>query len=168
MVQDTSKSAKKRSAQAVDALAQRLLAMTDDELAGVPLDEELRDVLVATRSITSRSAQRRQRRYLAKRLRQSDTTAIAAACDALAERDAATRRLFHRAEAWRDRLLAEGRPALAEFFDVSGRDSRRLRKLLERWRAAPADAERRRIGREVFREIHAELAAVVQRDAGCI
>lgn len=163
-----SKSAKKRAAQAVDALAKRLLDMSDDELAAVPLGDELRDVLVATRSITSRSAQKRQRQYFAKRLRQTDTTAIAAACDTLAQREAATRRLFHRAEEWRDRLLAEGRPALDEFFAVSGRDSSRLRQLLDGWRGAPADAERRRIGREIFREIRAELAAVVQPDAGSI
>lgn len=168
MTAKPSKSAKKREAQAVDELAKRLLSLSDDELADLPLGDDLRETLEATRRTRTHSAQRRQRLYLAKRLRQLDTAPIADACDALAEREGGARRLFHSAERWRDRLLAEDEPSLEEFFAVSGRDNPRLRELLEARRGARADAERRRLGREVFREIHADLAAVVQPDAGSI
>lgn len=168
MTAKPSKSAKKREAQAVADLAKRLLAMSDDELADLPLGDELRETLTATRSIRSRSAQKRQRLYLAKKLRQADTGPIAAACDALDEREAAARHLFHRAEQWRDRLLAEGKPALLLFFDVTGRDNAALRQLLGARAESQADALRRRIGRDIFREVHADLSAVVQPGAGSI
>ena len=162
-----SKSARKREAQAVDALASRLLAMTDDDLRRLPLDDELRDLVVETRGIRSRSAGRRQRQYLSKRLRQAETRELVAACAALERGRGAERRLFHAAERWRDRLLAEP-AALAEFAELTGRRSAVLEALLAARRAGAPDAERRRLGREVFRAVHAELEAVMHRDAASI
>ena len=78
-----SKSAKKRAAQAIDALAKRLLELSDEQLAQIPLGDELHAVVTTTRHMSSRSALRRQRLYLAKKLRQSDVSDIQQACDAL-------------------------------------------------------------------------------------
>ncbi len=160
-----SKSAKKRDAQAVQALAGRLLELSDDEVERLPLDDDLRQVLAATRAIRSRSALRRQRLYLAKRLRLADTGPIIAACGALADRAAAERRLFHQAERWRDRLLGEGLPALEELAAATGRDNARLRSLLADHRPDAPESERRRIARALFREIRGDLGAEVQPDA---
>lgn len=161
-----SKSAKKREAQAVDALAKRLLELSDEQLAGIPLDDELRAAVEDTREITAHSALRRQRLYLAKQLRHSDVTDIARACDALERAQLGEQKLFHQAERWRDRLLAEREAALAEFTGLTGRDSPRLAALLAELGKALPDARERRAAREIFREIHAELSLGVQADTG--
>ncbi len=154
-----SKSAKKRAAQAVDALGKRLLELTDEQLGTLPLDDELRELVVATRNMSSRSALRRQRLYLAKQLRHTDIGPILQACDALARDQQGEQRLFHQAERWRDRVLRERGAALAEFAAITGHDNATLVRLVgDLGRALPEAAERR-IAREIFREIHAELAA---------
>ena len=162
-----SKSARKREAQAVERLASRLLAMRDAELERLPLDAELRELLASARAIRSRSAARRQRLYLAKRLRQADTTALEAAFATLDAGRGNERRLFHAAEQWRDRLLAE--PAeFAGFCELTGRREPRLAELVEAGGRSPGETERKRLGRELFRAVHAELDALMQRDAASI
>lgn len=154
-----SKSARKREARAVDALAARLVELADDELAAVPLDDELRDLVRETRATRAHGAARRQRLYLAKRLRRVDTTPIATACERLAERPAAVRRRFHAAEDWRDRLLAD-RGNLAAFSTATGRPQPELDTLLSGVGPAMPERERRRIGRRVFRIVYAELGGI--------
>lgn len=159
-----SKSALKREAKAVQSLGERLLKLGDAELARMPLDDDVREVVLATRAQRSNSALRRQRLYLAKVLRGTDIDALAAAIAGLDQQDGASRRRFHDAERWRDRLLNEGQPALVELETHAGGSSDTLTALLERLGPALPERETKRIRREVFREIHALLDARVQRD----
>ncbi len=162
-----SKSARKREAQATERLAGRLLALRDAELDRLPLDVELRGLVASTRAIRSRSAARRQRLYLAKRLRQADTAAIETAIAELDAGRGGERRLFHAAEQWRDRLLAEP-GEFAAFCELTGRRAARLAELLEACGRPLPEAERKRLARELFRAVHAELDALMQRDAASI
>ncbi|MBT8097305.1 MAG: DUF615 domain-containing protein [Woeseia sp.] len=160
-----SKSAKKREAQAIDSLANRLLALTDEQLASIPVRDELRDVIMATRKMTSRSALRRQRLYLAKQLRNTDCTEIRDACDKMDRSKRGEQRLFHQAEKWRDRFLNERSAALTAFSNVTGRDCERLQQLVDDLGRNMPESRERQLGREIFREIHTELSAVVQDNA---
>ncbi|MDZ7644821.1 MAG: ribosome biogenesis factor YjgA [Woeseiaceae bacterium] len=126
----SSKSEQKRAAQATRALAERLLTLTPEQLAGLPLTDELRAAVHTTRTLRARSALRRQRLYLAGLLRREDTGPLEAALARLDGHRRGERELFHEAERWRDRLLQEGQPALAEFARRAGRDNPRLRQLL--------------------------------------
>lgn len=152
-----SKSAKKRDAKAVEALAVRLVEVSADDLERLPLDDELHRLVAETRAIGSRQAARRQRLYLAKRLRQADPEPIAAAFAELDRARGGERRLFHEAEAWRDRLLAEGREAAARFAGRTGFENAEIDRLLAAYRPTGPERERKRIGRELFRQIHADL-----------
>lgn len=156
-----SKSSRKRDAQASDALAKRLLELTDEQLAEVPLTDELRAAVMDTRKMTARSALRRQRLFLAGLLRHANAAEIIRACESFDRRKLGAQKLFHQAERWRDRLLAERNAALAEFDALTGRSSARLASLLDDLGRARSDAQQRRVAREIFREIHAELAAKV-------
>ncbi len=156
-----SKSSRKRDAQAIDALARRLLALTGEQLAEVPLSDELRAAVIDTRKMTARSALRRQRLFLAGQLRQANAAEIIRVCESFDRQKLGAQKLFHQAERWRDRLLAERAPALTEFNKLTGRSSARLASLLEDLGRTLSDAQQRRVAREIFREIHAELAAKV-------
>lgn len=163
-----SKSAKKRDAQAIDALATRLLRLSEEQLAAVPLDDQLRDTIAKTRKMTARSALRRQRLYFARLLREKGTAAIERACDELDRADNEVQRLFHQTERWRDRLVQERGTALLEFSRLTGRQSARLAQLVSDLDRDLPENRQRRLAREIFREIHAELATGVQDDASSI
>src|SRR5437588_11248031 len=109
-----SKSARKPAGHAAQDLGEALTALRDAELEALELPEALLDAIRAARRITSRAAAVRQRQYIGRLMREVDLESIRAA---LATRDALTRRdaeRFRQITAWRERLIAEGPPALTE------------------------------------------------------
>jgi ribosome-associated protein len=152
-----SKSSRKRAAHAAQDLGQELISMRDSDLDALNLPESLVDAVREARRITSRGGLARQRQYIGKLMRDIDPEPIKAF---LASRNKITAQdtdRFKRVEAWRERLIKEGAPALEE---------------LERWRPgidrdewahrlSAAQAERTRTGasgpagRELFRALRA-------------
>ena len=121
-----SKSSRKRAAHAVQDLGAELISMRDSELAALNLPESLVDAVQEARRITARGGLARQRQYIGKLMRDVDPEPIRAF---LASRNSVTAHdaeRFKRVEAWRERLILEGAPALEE---------------LERWR--PGTGSRR-------------------------
>lgn len=163
-----SKSARKRDAQAIETLARRLLELTDEQLANVPMDAELRAAVVETRNMTARSALRRQRLFLAGQLRRADVSQILQALLDLDHAHLGKQKIFHQAERWRDRMVADRQAVLAEFRAMTGRDNQRLPDLLAELAHNLPEAQERRVAREIFREIHAELTRLLQVDAASI
>jgi ribosome-associated protein len=158
-----SRSEQRRAALDVLALGERLAALTPTQLAKLPVPEVLLPHIADTRRITSHGARKRQVAFLAKQMRREDDETLDAIRDALDAGGEAGRRetaAMHRAEAWRDRLLAEGDTALSELLEMHpAADRQRLRQLLrntgeERARNKPPHAFR-----ELFREIRQLLDA---------
>ena len=158
-----SKSARKRAAHAAQDLGEALLRLPAAELSALELPEVLREALRLAQRITSRAALARQRQYIGKLMRQVDPEPIRAALAARSERDARETERFRRIENWRERLITEGEPALAELahwypaIDVSA----------WRRRGGAARAERARSGgaagaasRELFRALRAMFATM--------
>jgi len=157
-----SKSARKRAAHAAQQLGETLLRLGDAELAALQLPEELLDAIRGARRISSRAAALRQRQYIGKLMRAVDPQPLRAALDALRERAARETERFRRTEHWRERLIAEGEPALAELArwraDID----------LDEWRrrVSAARAERARAGaggaagRELFRALRTLFATI--------
>jgi ribosome-associated protein len=108
-----SKSARKRAAHAAQDLGEQLIALKDSELEGLGLPERLRDAIALARTIRSRAGLARQRQYIGKLMRDLDTTAIETALAARTEQASREAQGFKRIEAWRERLLREGEPAVA-------------------------------------------------------
>jgi ribosome-associated protein len=107
-----SKSQRKREATALQALGERLVSLRPDQLARVPLDEDLREAVIAAQRITARGGRRRQLQLVGKLMRRADAVAISGALAALtAPRRRETARL-HTLERWRARLVDEGETAL--------------------------------------------------------
>jgi len=100
------RSAKRRVAQAVEALAVRMVELSDAVCRNLPLTDELRGELRFARSIKARAARKRQIKHLAGLLRQDEeaTTAIQAALDAVGRANRADRDAFQRIESLRDAL----------------------------------------------------------------
>lgn len=151
-----SKSARKRSAHAVQQLGESLTALPDAELAALALPAELAEAIRAARGMTSRAAAARQRQYIGKLMRGVDPAPIRAALAALGKPAAREAEYFRRAESWRERLLREGAPALAELERSHPQIDRAV--WAERVRAARSERTRGTgtgAGRELFRALRA-------------
>lgn len=162
-----SRSQQRRDALEVFSICEQLVALTDAQLARVPVPEDLLPDIHEARRITSHIAHKRQLSFLAKQLRREDDEVLDAIRDALDEKGEAARRetaVMHRIEAWRERLVEEGDPALAELLDqYPDADRQGLRQLVrnsldERKRNKPP-----RSSRELFRRLR-ELILVTADD----
>ncbi len=155
-----SKSQRKRDAEDLKHLGDELVALPAADLEALPLPEKLRDAIDLARRITAHGAAARQRQLIGKILRKVDVAAIRDALEARALARRLAARDFHRLEAWRDRLLAEGEPALAALAAATpGLDVGRLRALLAQARAEAAAGRPPAAARALFRCLRDALAA---------
>src|SRR3569623_2943360 len=130
-----SKSQRKREASAAQDLGAVLVALPATRfkaiMAKLDLPDSLREALASCRAITALGGRRRQLQYIGKLMRTVDTAPIAHALAVLEGKDRASIAVQHRAEQWRDRLLAEGDTALAELLDDHPHaDRQQLRQLV--------------------------------------
>jgi ribosome-associated protein len=152
-----SKSQRKRDAHAAQDLGEKLIGLRDSELVALDLPEMLVDAIREARKTTGRAGGgggARQRQFIGKLMREIDPEPIRAALIARSADSSLEAERFKRVEAWRDRLVKEGLPALDEL--------ERWRPGLERaewlrWISA-AQSERERgstgtAGRELFRAL---------------
>lgn len=112
--QRPSKSARKREAHAAQDLGEALIRLRDAQLEALDLPENLKEAVRLARRITSRAGGARQRQYIGKLMRAVDSEPIRTALAARSAEDARETERFKRVESWRERLLTEGAPALAE------------------------------------------------------
>lgn len=158
-----SRSQRKRDAEAVLELAERLVELPPSQLAKLPIADPIRDAIAETRRITAQVARKRQLHFLAKQMRREDDEAMDAIRQALDHDRATARRetaALHQLERWRERLLDEGDEALGELADAHpALDRHHLRQLI---RAARDERIRNRPPhsfREIFRVLKEVFAA---------
>ncbi|HUL19237.1 MAG TPA: ribosome biogenesis factor YjgA [Steroidobacteraceae bacterium] len=150
-----SKSARKRAAHAAQELGEELIKLSDEQLQALALPEQLIDALRLARRISSRGGGARQRQFIGKLMRSTDPEPIRAALGARRAEDARATERFKRVEAWRERLISEGAPALAALASWRPEIDR------AEWarRVAAAQSERARLNaggaaaRELFRAL---------------
>lgn len=156
-----SRSQNRREALEVLALAEKLVSLTEAQLAKLPVPEALLPHIRETKRITAHVAHKRQLAFLAKQMRREDDDALETLRDAMDEDGEAARRevaAMHRVEQWRERLLENGDEALATLLDEYPQaDRQRLRQLVrntleERKRNKPPHS---------FRELYRELRATI-------
>jgi len=162
MDEKPSKSARKREVQALQALGEQLIGLRKAELAAIPLDESLRAAVSDARGMKAHGALRRQKQLIGKLMRQVDAEPIRTALAALDADSASDKRRLHEAEQWRERLIAGGAPALAEFGAVSGADTGALGAACRQLAKRPDGPAGKRLRREIFRLVHAALAPGMQ------
>lgn len=150
-----SKSARKRAAHEAQDLGEELIRMRDSELNSLNLPERVMDAIHEARRIKSRGGGARQRQYIGKLMRDVDLEPIYAFIASRSELDSRESERFKRVEAWRERLIVEGTPALDELERWRpGLDRDELARLL-----GAAQSERARTGangtagRELFRAL---------------
>jgi ribosome-associated protein len=152
-----SRSQQRRDALEIFALAEALAALSDAELARVPLADEIVAEVRRTRVVTSHIARKRATQFLAKQLRKLDEDEIEPIRAALehdraqAHQDAAA---LHRLETWRNRLIDEGDAALDALLALHpAADRQHLRQLARNARAERDREKPLHAYRELFRAL---------------
>lgn len=153
-----SKTRRKRQAKDLQDIGAALTRLPAEQLARLDLPEELREAVVACRTMTKHEAIRRQMQYIGRVMRELDAGAIAAQLEALHAPSHRQTALFHRAEAWRADLMADA-GAIERFTqEFPEADPKRLRSLAE------AALEERRAERppKRFRELFQVINDILQ------
>ena len=165
MISKPSKSARKREHLALQALGERLIGLTGEQLDGIDLDERLKDAVLAAQGMKRHGALRRQKQLIGKLMRHVDAAPIEAALAVLDRDDRATRRIFHDAERWRDRIVREPGIALPAFLQWADRPVPAVEECVQSVQRASGDRDLKSAQRRLFRAIHEEVAQKMQRDA---
>jgi ribosome-associated protein len=161
-VSKPSKSARKRESQALQTLGEQLIDLNAEQLAGISLDDQLLEAVQTAKSMKAHGALRRQKQFIGKLMQGVDPQPIRIALDTLSRQDNLAKEIFRETERWRDRIVAEGTAALADFFALIGGENRNLLEQAKAYEAASHDKARKLIRRQIFSEIHKELAMKMQ------
>lgn len=150
----SSKSQRRREALAVKSLAARLIDLSPSLMAQVPLDESVRSAVSDAQRIRSNVARKRQLQFVAKLLRRTDLEPIVLALEDLEHLARRATARQHRAEAWRDRLLALGDPALGELMELHpDSDPQVIRQLVRKAQQESARGLPPAAARKLFRTL---------------
>ena len=168
---DMSKTDLKKQSDHLQQLGQDLLTLRSDLMARLDLSDKLQDALAEARRITDFEGKRRQMQFIGKLMRGLDPETVAAVEAALEEQrkpSAAETLRLHRAEQWRDRLIADDQALTGWLAIDTEADAQQLRTLIRQARKdALATAAQERPGeavrhgrayREIFQQVKAALA----------
>jgi ribosome-associated protein len=102
----SSKSVAKEESTELQKLGEQLLILSAAQIAKLDLPEKLVDAVAEVKRITNFEGRRRQMQYIGKLMRKVEPEPIRAAVDAARNGSAADTLALHRAELWRDDLIA--------------------------------------------------------------
>jgi ribosome-associated protein len=146
-----SRTERKRAALDLQKTGGQLVALRAEDLARIPLGDDLREAIALYQRIRSHEAKRRQLQFIGKLLRGTEMDPVYAALDRINGQSNSVRYAFHQLEQWRERLIDDPR-ALTEYLnDHPQADRQLLRHQLARIRNAADDAQRKKASRELFR-----------------
>ena len=150
-----SKSERKRQSTRLQELGEALVKLAPEQLARIDMPESLREAVLECRRFTKHEAVRRQMQYIGKIMRDLDPAPIAAQLESMHAPSRVQTALFHRAEQWRDEILANPAEAVTRFIkDFPDADANQLRSLAGSAQAERAAGRAPRHYRELFHYIN--------------
>lgn len=163
---ETSKTDLKRESAELQKLGEELLGLRAELMARLALPEKLADALAEAKRISNFEGRRRQMQFIGKLMRSLEPQALDAVRAALDEQRNGSARdtlALHRAEKWRDELIADEEALGLWLQQFPGTDIQQLRALIRQARkdaqpGKPGEAPRQgRAYREIFQLVKAQL-----------
>lgn len=125
-----SRTGKKRALEVIQKLAKDLVDLNEGDFTSLDLDEEVRKQVEFTRSLTSHTAKRRQLRFLARFLADTDHLSVQRSMALLKTGKREGNDRFKKLEEYRERLIKGDEATVEEIGnDLPGCDLKQLRKL---------------------------------------
>lgn len=153
-----SKSQRKRDSDAMQQLGAELTRLAPDELARIPLPEDILDAVNDYKKMKSFGALRRQLQLIGKLMRRLEYAPVREAIDRATGQSKAATAAMHRAERLREAMIADD-GAVTRFVDEHASDPdldvQRLRQLVRAARKEAAQGKPPKSARELYRLIHA-------------
>ncbi len=166
-IEGRGRSKRKRATHEITDLGVELAKLSADKLKALALPEPLRDAISHARRIDSFIAERRQALYIGKLLRNLDEETLAAIRSVVnvdRAQAARTTAQLHRAEGWRDELVADDAALERWLAEHPHTDAQQLRALIRQVRKdakvehRPGEAPRKgRAYRQIFDIVRAAL-----------
>jgi ribosome-associated protein len=147
-----SKSQFKREMIALQDMGEELVRLSAEQLAKLPLSDELREAICAAQSMHARGARYRQMQYIGRLMREVDPAPVQDALDTLRNKHSRATALLHRLEKWRDELIAGDNEALEEVVAAfPAADRQHLRQLIRNAQKEKEAGKPPKANRELFR-----------------
>jgi ribosome-associated protein len=156
----------KNASEALQKLGEELLTLRADLFDGLPLPEKLHDAILEGKRITNFEARRRQKQFIGKLMHRLDKEALEAVEAALRiqhSQSAEDTLVLHRAEKWRDSLIARDEGLADWIREHPSTDSQQLRSLVRQARKdarelKPGEPDRHgRAYRQIFTLVREQL-----------
>jgi ribosome-associated protein len=147
-----SKTQRKKSSHDLQDLGEALVALPDARLAELPMDESLRDAILAYKRTKTHEGRRRQMQYVGKLMRRSDPEPLREAVAAMQLGGARESLALHEAERWRVELIASDDALTRWMAEHPDTDAQALRSLIRAARKDAAAQPEQRSGK-AFREL---------------
>jgi len=155
-IEYVSKSQMKRDMLELQALGEKLVALSVEQLAQLDLPEELTNALLQAKHIKKHGAKRRQFQYIGRLMRNVNSDDIQSEYENVTQQSAQAVQQLHKIEKWRERLLEQGDDAIQalveEFPDL---DRSQLRQLIRTARQEQTQNKPPRAFRKIFQLIKA-------------
>ncbi len=152
-----SKTALKNEAKDIHAFGRILVGLTDKQISQIELPKNVHEAIKELKKLKKNSAQKRQSLYLAKLLRAIDLSEAQRFVHHLKFESQTEIKKFHKAEDWRDKLVAD-MSNLTDFVNLSPRiDVQKLRKLILNSQREIKKGSSKKFQKELFKFIKETL-----------
>jgi ribosome-associated protein len=150
-----SRTKKKKIAQALQQLGERLVLLGDAQFDALSLPEALLEAVAMARRMKSHGAKRRQLQYIGRLMRAYDPADIEKALERITAGEDEKKRHFKRVERWRDELVNGDEERLAWLAGhYPSIDLQELGELVAKAQTGHSDADRKKAGRMLFRYLN--------------
>jgi len=130
VMESKSKSQVKKEMLALQALGEKLVELSADQIKKIDMPLELRDALLFAKTINRGEARRRQLQYVGVLMREADPEPIRKALDIIGRGQLQDAEQFEELERWRDGLVEGSHGLLEEIVSrFPGADRRTMRRL---------------------------------------
>jgi ribosome-associated protein len=146
-----SKSQRKRDMLALQALGERLLDLSPEQVARLDLPRDLDEAVAFYHTLKNKEARRRHTQFIGVIMRKIDPAPIRQALETLDQAHFQHMEEFHQLEAWRDALLDGDNEVQAEVVRRFDLNPGQVKQMAERAAAEKAAGKPSREGRALFR-----------------
>ena len=129
--EEISKTQLKKIAKDIEDFVYKLTLLTDEQIQGLSLKDDIKEVIYEYKKIKSNSAKKRHRQYLGKLLRDIDLRLVNEDYQRIQNHSLIAKQAFHEIENWRDQLIQD-ESKLKDFIDIYPKtDIQKFRTLLK-------------------------------------
>jgi ribosome-associated protein len=147
-----SKTQRKKESHELQQLGEDLVALPDDRLDGLPMNESLREALRVYKKTRTHEGRRRQMQYVGKLMRRNDPEPLREAVASLKLGTAKSSLALHELEHWRSQMLVSDEILSTWVLQHPDTDLQQLRSLVRAARKDAANSPEQRNGR-AYREL---------------